>query len=109
MAIGSLLNARLIGRFGLYVMLRFGWFLTFSAGALLFVSHWIVGFNAYAIVGAVMLFYLGSTFIFANTFAGAFAKCGKIAGFAGALFSMVYIVDISFVLFYNIDFKIMDK
>ncbi len=33
-----------------------------------------------------MIFYLGSTFIFANTFAGAFARCGKIAGFAGALY-----------------------
>lgn len=91
MAIGSFLNAGLVVRFGLYPMLRFGWLMTFSGGAIMLLSYWIVGLHAIPVVFSVMIFYLGSTFIFANTFAGAFAKVGKIAGFAGALYGALQI------------------
>lgn len=95
MAIGSTLNARLIERFGLYTMLRFGWSLTFLSGVTLLVGHWLFGVSAPLIVSSVTIFYLGSTFIYANTFAGAFAKCGKIAGFAGALYGSLQIAGAS--------------
>lgn len=91
MVIGSIFNARLVEKFGLYIMLRFGWLLTFLSGAFMLLTHWIFGINAYVIVSSIAIFYMGSTFIFANTFAGAFAKCGKIAGFAGALYGTIQI------------------
>lgn len=86
MAIGSFLNARLIERFGIYAMLRFGWSMNFLAGALMLFTHWFMSLSTFTLVGPVVIFYLGATFIFANTFAGAFAKFGKIAGFTGALY-----------------------
>jgi DHA1 family bicyclomycin/chloramphenicol resistance-like MFS transporter/DHA1 family 2-module integral membrane pump EmrD-like MFS transporter len=95
MAIGSFLNGKLVEKFKLYIMLRFGWSLTFLAGAVMLLTQWLIGMNVYIIVGSISIFYLGSTFIFANTFAGAFAKCGKIAGFAGALYGALQIAGAS--------------
>lgn len=91
MAVGSFLNARLVERFGIYAMLRFGWSLTFLAGLAMLITYHFIGVNAYVIAGSVSIFYLGSTFIFANTFAGAFAKVGKIAGFAGSVYGAIQI------------------
>ena len=95
MATGSTLNARLVERFGLHAMLRFGWSLTFSSGAFMVFSYWIVGLNAFFIVASVMIFYIGSTFIFANTFAGAFQNFGHIAGYAGALYGSLQVAGAS--------------
>lgn len=91
MGLGSLLNAKLVPRFGLRAMLRFGWLMTFLAGVQMLYGYWLFGINIYALVVPVMMFYFGSTFIFANTFAGAFAHCGKIAGFAGALYGSIQV------------------
>ncbi|MDP1835310.1 MAG: multidrug effflux MFS transporter [Chlamydiales bacterium] len=95
MALGSFTNARLVRYFGLYAMLRFGWSMTFAAGIMMLLAHWVVGVSALFIIIPVLMFYLGSTFIFANTFAGAFAKVGKIAGFAGALYGALQIAGAS--------------
>lgn len=95
MALGSTLNARLVERFGLHAMLRFGWSLNFLSGVFMLISYWAIGINAWFIIASVMIFYVGSTFIFANTFAGAFAKVGHVAGFAGALYGSFQIAGAS--------------
>jgi Bcr/CflA subfamily drug resistance transporter len=95
MTVGSTLNARLVERFGLHAMLRFGWSLMFSSGLLMFLSYWFMGINAFFIVASVMIFYMGSTFIFANTFAGAFQNFGHIAGYAGALYGALQVAGAS--------------
>lgn len=91
MAVGGFLNARLVQRFGLHAMLSSGWLMIFLAGLHMLFGYWLFGINIYALVIPVMMFYLGSTFIFANTFAGAFAHCGKVAGFAGALYGTIQV------------------
>jgi len=91
MSIGSNINARLVQRFGLDTMLNTGWLLIFLGGVIMALGYLVFGMTAVAIFVPVILVYFGSTFIFANTFAGAFANIGTIAGSAGGLYGSIQI------------------
>lgn len=87
----SFLNGRLVGRFGTEFMLRAGWLIMFIAGALMLILKLLFGMNLFIIFLPMIVFYFGVTFIWPNTFANAFAPFGKIAGYAGALYSFIQI------------------
>lgn len=91
MALASLINGKLVTRLGSHFMLRCGWSLMIIAGVLMLSLKFTCGINAYIIVGPIALLYFGSTFIWPSAFAGAFAPFGKIAGYAGALYSFMQI------------------
>ena len=91
MALGGVFNGIMIGRFGMHFMLRLGWFIMIIAGSLMILFKLIYGITTFAIVAPMILFYFGVTLIWPSAFAGAFAPFGKIAGYAGALYSFMQI------------------
>lgn len=91
MASASLLNTRIITKVGNAFMLRLGWSLMIIAGMLMLLLRIIYGINTLVIVGPMILFYFGATLIWPSVFAGAFTPFGKIAGYAGALYSFMQI------------------
>ena len=89
MILAGLVNGKLVVKYGTHFMLRLGWALMFIAGSLMMALKFIYGINTVAIVAPAILFYFGSTLIWPSIFAGAFAPFGKIAGYAGALYSFM--------------------
>ncbi len=83
------LNGKFVKRFGIPNMLRFGWAWMILSGLLMLLGYYIYGMNVWAIVVPVIIFYFGSTFIWPNAFAVAFTPFGKIAGYAGGLYSFM--------------------
>lgn len=89
MILAGLINGKMVVKFGMHFMLRLGWSLMFIAGALMMLLNFIFGISTVVIVAPMILFYFGSTFIWPNIFAGAFAPFGKIAGYASSLYSFM--------------------
>jgi len=54
-------------------------------------GKFVIGVNIFAIVVPLVLFFFGITFIWPSIFAGAFEPFGKVAGYAGALYSFMQI------------------
>ncbi len=91
MATAGYLNGKMVVRVGSHFMLRLGWSLMVVAGVLMLALKFLYGLNTFSIVAPMILFYFGSTFIWPGAFTGAFAPFGKIAGYAGALYSFLQI------------------
>ncbi|MDF3033637.1 MAG: multidrug resistance transporter, Bcr family [Alphaproteobacteria bacterium] len=89
MLLSGFINGKMVVKFGIHFMLRMGWALMFMAGSLMMALKFIYGMNTAIIVAPMVLFYFGSTFIWPSIFAGAFAPFGKIAGYAGSLYSFM--------------------
>lgn len=90
-ALAGWLNGRFVKRFGMPVMMRFGWCVMILSSTLILVSQLFFNLTLWGIVAPVILFYFGSTFIWPNAFATAFTPFGKIAGYAGALYGSMQI------------------
>ena len=91
MALGGILNGKFVTRYGTNFMLRFGWSLMTLSGAAMMTLSLIYGMNTFIVSAPFILFIFGSTFIWTNAFAGAFTPFGKIAGYAGAMYSFIQI------------------
>lgn len=91
MALGGFLNGRLVTSLGSATMLRLGFIIMMTASILMVILHLIYGINTTIIAIPYGLFLFGATFIWPNTYAGAFTPFGKIAGYAGALFGVMQI------------------
>jgi Bcr/CflA subfamily drug resistance transporter len=89
MLLAGLFNGKMVVKFGTPFMLRIGWGMMFMAGCLMLTLKFIYGINTLVIVAPMILFYFGSTLIWPNIFAGAFQPFGKIAGYAGSLYSFM--------------------
>jgi len=89
MLLAGLVNGKMVVKFGTHFMLRMGWAIMFMAGSLMMALKFIYGINTVVIVVPMILFYFGSTLIWPNIFAGAFAPFGKIAGYTGSLYSFM--------------------
>ena len=89
MTLGGIFNARIVAKMGSVFMLRLGWFCMISAGILLLVCSMVFGQSVWSIIVSIFIFLFGGTLIWPNSFAGAFAPFGKIAGYAGALYSFM--------------------
>lgn len=83
------INGKLVIKYGMHNMLRFGFYMMIAAGLLMLALYFIWGMDSYAIIIPALLFYFGSTFIWPNAFAIAFSPFGKIAGFVGALYGFM--------------------
>lgn len=90
-ALAGWLNGRVVTRFGMPAMLRFGWCVMISSGALMLASQLLFELTLWGTVIPIILLYFGSTFIWPNAFATAFTPFGKIAGYAGALYGFMQI------------------
>lgn len=88
-ALAAWLNGKMVTRFGITTMLRFGWSVMIIAGLLMLAGKWLFGINVWAITLPIILFYFGSNFIWPNAFGSAFTPFGHIAGYAGALYSFM--------------------
>ena len=84
--IGGLTNAKFVKIYCIPNMLRFGWTLMLLGGVLLFLGHFIFALEFWSFVIPTAIFFYGSSFIWPNAFATAFAPFGHIAGYAGALY-----------------------
>lgn len=89
MTTGGLFNGRMVGKKGTAFMLRLGWSLMIVAALLLLGLSTLFAQSAVPIIVAMFIFLFGCTLIWPNSFAGAFAPFGKIAGYAGALYSFM--------------------
>jgi Bcr/CflA subfamily drug resistance transporter len=90
-ALAGWLNGRLVTRYGIPNMMRFGFSVMLLSGLLLLSGYIFFGINHWDIVIPFILFYFGSTFIWPNAFATAFTPFGKIAGYTGALYGSMLI------------------
>jgi Bcr/CflA subfamily drug resistance transporter len=89
MLLAGFVNGKMVIKFGTNFMLRMGWALMFLSGSLMMALKFIYGTNAVVIVAPMVLFYFGSTLIWPSIFSGAFTPFGKIAGYAGSLYSFM--------------------
>lgn len=92
MAVGGLINGKLVHKFNTEALLTFGWSLMLIAGILLVMSKYIWGITIYDIMIPGMIFIFGNSFIFPNAVAAAFTPFGHIAGYAGSLYSGIQIL-----------------
>ncbi len=91
MGLGSFVNGKLVMRFGTNFTLRFGLIVMCISGVMMLALKWIYGVQVAAIIVPALLFYFGVTFIWPSTFSGAFTPFGKIAGYAGSLYTFIQI------------------
>ncbi len=89
MTLGGLFNARVVGKMGGVFMLRLGWSCMMGGGFILLLLAMLFSDSVLAIVAPMFIFIFGCTLIWPNSFAGAFAPFGKIAGYAGALYTFM--------------------
>lgn len=89
MLIGGLLNGRLVKIYGALPLLKFGLITMIVSGLLMNLGYVLFGQTPVAIGIPLFIFILGSTFVWPNAFAEAFTPFGKIAGYAGALYSFI--------------------
>lgn len=89
MAMAGFFNGKMVTRLGTTSMLRLGWGLMFLSGLMLTLSSYLYGHTLIPIMVSIFVFLFGTTLIWPNTFAGAFAPFGTIAGCAGSLYSFI--------------------
>ena len=87
----GLVNARLVGKFGIKFMLQLGWSLMIASGIIMLTGNFLFGMNVIAIVAPIVIFYFASTLLWANIFAAAFSPFGHIAGYAGSVYGFMQI------------------
>lgn len=90
--VGGVINALLVGRYGLSRMLYVG-FSTMLLGGLSMLAFGLLGYlNIYVIMIPVILFIIGSSMVFPNAYAGAFEPFKHMAGTASAIFGFLQIL-----------------
>lgn len=87
--LAGIINGKLVGRFGIERMMRFGWCVVLLAGFLMVVGYFFFGVELWSILLPAVLFFLGSTFLWPNAFAMAMTPFGDIAGYAGTSYSFM--------------------
>ena len=90
--IGSLSNAKLVSRFGISKMLRFGWGLMLISAIVLLICKFIFAVNLWAIFLPATTFYFGSIFVWPNIFATAMNPFAKNAGYASSAYGFMQII-----------------
>ena len=89
LGLGSILNTRLLGRFGPRNLMQFGWATMLAMAIVLLIVKYTIGVNAVAIIAAATVVFTVSMFIWPNAFAGAMHPFGHIAGYAGTTYSAI--------------------
>jgi len=89
MILAGLINGYLVGKLGTHAVLRMAFTFVFVAGCLLMILKFTYGINAPVLLVPSILLYFGSSLAWGNISASAFHPFGKIAGYAGSLFSFI--------------------
>lgn len=92
LSVGGYCNKRLIPHLGKNRLLALGTALLFLSGVLMWILALFGWINLSVILVPMFFYTFGLAMTFANSFAGAFHPFGKIAGFAGALYSTLQIL-----------------
>lgn len=90
-ALGGYLSGKYVTRFGVPAMMRCGYTIMTTAGALMMLGYVVLGLTKLAVIIPGLLFYFGTVFIWPNAFAAALAPFGKSAGYAGSVYSFMQI------------------
>lgn len=90
--VGAIFNGKYVAVFGINLILQLGYLFQLLAGMSMLFFYLMGYINLAVIVGPIMLFMLGSSFVFPNAFAGALRSFHNIAGTAAALFGFLQIV-----------------
>ena len=86
------INARGVTRYGMSRMLQIGFsFMQFSGWSLLFQACLYNYSNLYFTFALLGLFQFGALIVLPNLFSKAFSRVGHIAGYAGAVYSLIQI------------------
>ena len=78
------------------IMACFGWVIMLGAVVLMLLGHLYIGMSAWVIFVPAMLFFIGATFIYPNASAITMTPFGKLAGYAGALYSFIQVASAAF-------------
>lgn len=87
--VGATLNGRFVIKVGMDRMLDFGWMIIVLSGLGLTGASMLFTADPLIVLIAVFVYYLGCSFIFANTNATAFGPFGDIAGTAAGLYAFI--------------------
>lgn len=90
--VGGFINAMIVERFGLDKMLTIGLKIMLLAGVVMLFFGLFHIINTLVIIVPVIIYIIGSSFIFANAYAGAMDPFEKMAGTAGAVFGFLQIL-----------------
>jgi predicted MFS family arabinose efflux permease len=89
---GGFVNARGVSRYGMSVMLQIGFsFMQISGWSLLLLVCLYENFNLYFTFALLGLFQFGALIVLPNLFSKAFSSVGHMAGYAGAVYSLIQI------------------
>jgi DHA1 family bicyclomycin/chloramphenicol resistance-like MFS transporter/DHA1 family 2-module integral membrane pump EmrD-like MFS transporter len=83
------IGGKLIKNFSSISLFIFGLLVMVLAGALILMTEPLIGTKVITIIIAAMLYAFGSTFVFLNCFSLGFKNVGKVAGYAGSLYSCI--------------------
>lgn len=90
--VGGLINAILVETYGLHRLLIIG-LIIMMAGSLVMLFFGLLGIiDTLVIMTPVVIYIIGSSFIFSNAYAGAMHPFSEIAGTAGAVFGFLQIL-----------------
>lgn len=90
--VGGFINAMMVERFGLDRMLSIGLQIMFIAGIVMLCFGLFHIIDTLVIIVPVIIYIIGSSFIFANAYAGAMNPFEIMAGSAGAVFGFLQIL-----------------
>jgi len=90
--VGGVINAIFVERFGLQNMLIIGLLIMFIGSVVMLIFGLIGLVDAVVIMIPVIIYILGSSFIFANAYAGAMHPFSEMAGTAAAVFGFLQIL-----------------
>lgn len=90
--VGGFINAMMVERFHLENMLRAGLFIMLIASIVMLFFGIIGKINTFVIMTPVIIYIIGSSFVFSNAYAGAMHPFPDMAGTAGALFGFLQIL-----------------
>lgn len=89
---GGFVNARGVSRYGMSRMLQIGFsIMQISGWSLLFLTYLYENSNLYSIFVLLGLFQFGALIVLPNLFSRAFSGVGHMAGYAGAMYSLIQI------------------
>ena len=89
MFIATVMNTRIVGRWGIDAMLRLGWALMTLGGCVLLMVALMDMLNVFSLFFALGVFIFGSGFIYPNLFARVMEPYGHQAGIAGSIYGFV--------------------
>lgn len=90
--VGGLINAMIVEKWGFQKMLFFGLLIMLFASIVMLGFGLLHKINTTVIMIPVIIYIIGSSFIFSNAYAGAMNPFSKMAGTAGAMFGFLQIL-----------------